>query len=83
MRESPLDVLLQDGVIDEVVGRLNSGKEADIFLVQHRGRVVAAKVYRDREQRSFKVPRALADVTEDDVARGCFGVATSAKGGAA
>ncbi len=54
MRESPLDVLLQDGVIDEVVGRLNSGKEADIFLVQHRGRVVAAKVYRDRNQRSFK-----------------------------
>lgn len=54
MRESPLDVLLQDGVIDEVVGRLNSGKEADIFLVQHRGRVVAAKVYRDRHQRSFK-----------------------------
>jgi RIO kinase 1 len=54
MRESPLDVLLLDGVIDEVVSRLNSGKEADIFLVQHRGRVVAAKVYRDRNQRSFK-----------------------------
>ena len=42
------------GVIDEVVGRLNSGKEADIYLVQHRGRIVAAKVYRDRQQRSFK-----------------------------
>jgi RIO kinase 1 len=54
MRESPLDVLLLDGVIDEVVGRLNSGKEADIYLVQHRGRIVAAKVYRDRQQRSFK-----------------------------
>jgi len=54
VRENPLNVLLEDGVIDEVVGRLNSGKEADIYLVQHRGRVVAAKVYRDREHRSFK-----------------------------
>lgn len=54
VRENPLNVLLEDGVIDEIVGRLNSGKEADIYLVQHRGRVVAAKVYRDREHRSFK-----------------------------
>jgi len=36
-----------------------------------------------REQRTFKVPRPLADVTEEDVARGCLGVACSAKGGAA
>ena len=51
---NPLDILLEDGVIDEVVGRLKSGKEADVYLVQQRGRVVAAKVYKDRAQRSFK-----------------------------
>jgi hypothetical protein len=36
-----------------------------------------------KDQRKFSVPRSLAEVTEDDVARGCFGVACSAKGGAA
>ncbi|MBK9034272.1 MAG: hypothetical protein IPL61_23910 [Myxococcales bacterium] len=51
---SPLDVLLADGVIDEVLGRLKSGKEADISLVVHRGDVVAAKIYKDRATRSFK-----------------------------
>ncbi|MBP6849334.1 MAG: hypothetical protein KA201_36580, partial [Kofleriaceae bacterium] len=51
---SPLDVLLADGVIDEVLGRLKSGKEADISLVVHRGEVVAAKIYKDRATRSFK-----------------------------
>ena len=50
----PLDPLLADGVIDEVVGRLKSGKEADVWLVRHAGQVVAAKVYRDRHARSFK-----------------------------
>ncbi len=51
---SPLDVLLADGVIDEVLGRLKSGKEADISLVSRRGQVLAAKVYKDRATRSFK-----------------------------
>ncbi|HVV86305.1 MAG TPA: RIO1 family regulatory kinase/ATPase [Kofleriaceae bacterium] len=51
---SPLDVLLDDGVIDEVLGRLKSGKEADISLVTQRGQVLAAKVYKDRATRSFK-----------------------------
>jgi RIO kinase 1 len=52
--EDPLDLLLDDGVIDEVLGRLKSGKEANIFLVRRAGQVVAAKVYKDRDQRSFK-----------------------------
>lgn len=49
-----LDVLLADGVIDEVLGRLKSGKEANISLVRRRGNVIAAKVYKDRSTRSFK-----------------------------
>src|SRR3954451_22718760 len=49
-----LDRLLADGVIEEVVARLKSGKEADIFLVQHAGEIVAAKVYKERQSRSFR-----------------------------
>lgn len=49
-----LDVLIADGVIDEVLGRLKSGKEADISLVRRGDRVLAAKVYKDRATRSFK-----------------------------
>ena len=51
---APLDVLLADGVIDEVLGRLKSGKEADISLVRRGDQVLAAKVYKDRATRSFK-----------------------------
>src|SRR5215207_8298490 len=49
-----LDLLLADGVIDEVLGRLKSGKEADISLVRRGDHVIAAKVYKDRATRSFK-----------------------------
>jgi RIO kinase 1 len=50
----PLAPLLADGVIDEIVARLKSGKEADLWLVRHGGEIVAAKVYKAREGRSFK-----------------------------
>src|SRR5258706_14793455 len=49
-----LDALLADGVIDEVLGRLKSGKEANISLVRRGDDVLAAKVYKDRSTRSFK-----------------------------
>jgi RIO kinase 1 len=41
-------------VIDEVLGRLKSGKEANISLVRRGEGVLAAKVYKDRATRSFK-----------------------------
>lgn len=50
----PLAPLLADGVIDEIVARLKSGKEADVWLVRHAGEIVAAKVYKARNARSFK-----------------------------
>jgi RIO kinase 1 len=49
-----LEQLLEDGVIDEVLSRLKSGKEADVWLVRHREEVLAAKVYKERAHRSFK-----------------------------
>lgn len=51
---SALDLLIADGIIDEVLGRLKSGKEADISLVRRGDQIVAAKVYKDRATRSFK-----------------------------
>ncbi len=50
----PLAPLLTDGIIDEVVSRLKGGKEADVWLVRAGGQVVAAKVYKARQTRSFK-----------------------------
>ena len=52
--DDKLDLLIADGVIDEVLGRLKSGKEANISLVRRGEDVVAAKVYKDRATRSFK-----------------------------
>lgn len=50
----PLAPLLVDGVIDEIVGRLKTGKEAEVWLVRHAGELLVAKVYKDREARSFR-----------------------------
>jgi RIO kinase 1 len=49
-----LDLLLADGVIDEILGRIKSGKEATISMVRRGDAVLAAKVYKDRAMRSFK-----------------------------
>ncbi len=51
---SSLESLLAEGVISEIYGRLKSGKEADVYAVCYGEDVVAAKVYKDRAQRSFK-----------------------------
>ena len=56
-----LQTLVEDGVIDDVRARLMSGKEASVFVVERRGELLAAKVYKDREQRTFK---ATASYTE-------------------
>ncbi len=49
-----LDLLIADGVIDEVLSRIKSGKEANISLVRRGDDLIAAKVYKDRATRSFK-----------------------------
>src|SRR5580693_4468414 len=51
---SGLEHLLAEGVISEVIARLQSGKEAEVYVVRFGGKVVAAKVYKDRAMRSFK-----------------------------
>ena len=49
-----LQPLIDDGVIDEVLRSLKSGKEATVYLVRSGTQTRCAKVYRDMEQRSFQ-----------------------------
>src|SRR5689334_11056606 len=49
-----LQPLVDDGVIDEVIRSLKSGKEATVYLVRSGAHLRCAKVYRDMAQRSFQ-----------------------------
>jgi len=49
-----LQPLIDDGVIDEVIRSLKSGKEATVYLVRTGAQTRCAKVYRDMRQRSFQ-----------------------------
>jgi RIO kinase 1 len=49
-----LQPLIDDGVIDEVLRSLKSGKEATVYVVRTGAQVRCAKVYRDMAQRSFQ-----------------------------
>jgi RIO kinase 1 len=46
--------LLQADLIDEVVGQLQSGKEAEVYLVRAEGVIRCAKVYKEANDRTFK-----------------------------
>jgi len=49
-----LQALIDDGVIDQVLRPLKSGKEAAVFVVRSGDDVRCAKVYKDMAQRSFQ-----------------------------
>jgi RIO kinase 1 len=49
-----LQPLLDDGIIDEVVRQLKSGKEASVFVVRSGNEIRCAKVYKNMAQRSFQ-----------------------------
>jgi RIO kinase 1 len=49
-----LQPLIDDGVIDEVLRPLKSGKEASVYVVRAGDAVLCAKVYKDMAQRSFQ-----------------------------
>ena len=46
--------LVDDGLIDEVISRLMSGKEADVYVVRCGEEIRCAKVYKEAAKRSFK-----------------------------
>jgi len=62
-----LQPLIDDGIIDEVVRPLKSGKEAAVFLVASGNALRCAKVYKDANHRGFQ---KLAQYQEGRKARG-------------
>jgi RIO kinase 1 len=49
-----LQSLADEGLIDEVIGQLKSGKEADVYIVRHHGEQRCAKVFKEANKRGFK-----------------------------
>ncbi len=49
-----LKPLYEDGVIDEVLSQLMSGKEATVYVVRCGNEIKCAKVYKEASKRSFK-----------------------------
>ena len=46
--------LVNDGLVNEVISRLMSGKEADVYVVRCGEHIRCAKVYKEAAKRSFK-----------------------------
>lgn len=46
--------LVEDGLVDEVISQLMSGKEATVYMVRSGDDIICAKVYKEANQRSFK-----------------------------
>jgi RIO kinase 1 len=49
-----LQPLIEDGLIDEIICQLKSGKEAQVYMVRCGDAVRCAKVYKEANKRSFK-----------------------------
>jgi RIO kinase 1 len=47
------EMLVENGLVDEVVSQLMSGKEAEVYVVRSMGELRCAKVYKDADHRSF------------------------------
>ena len=69
---------MDDGIIDSVLRRLKSGKEATVYLVDCGGQVRCAKVYKDSQQRGF---HKLAEYQEGRTVRGSRDARAVGKGG--
>jgi RIO kinase 1 len=62
-----LQPLVDEGMVDEVIRQLKSGKEASVFIVVCGGQIRCAKVYKEAEHRGF---HKLAQYQEGRKARG-------------
>ncbi len=49
-----IEPLIRDGLVDEVIRPLKSGKEASVYVVLAGGEIRCAKVYKQASQRSFR-----------------------------
>jgi RIO kinase 1 len=46
--------LVEDGLVDEVIRQLMSGKEATVYVVRCGDEIRCAKVYKEADKRSFR-----------------------------
>ena len=46
--------LVEDGLVDEVIRPLMSGKEANVFIVRCGNEIRCAKIYKEADKRGFK-----------------------------
>jgi len=72
-----LQSLVDEGLIDEVVRQLMSGKEAAVYVVRSGGQTLCAKVYKEATERSF---RQAVDYTENRRVRNSRQARAMAKG---
>ncbi len=72
-----LQSLIDEGLVDEVVRQLMSGKEAAVYVVRRGGETLCAKVYKEATQRSF---RQAVDYTENRKVRNSRQARAMAKG---
>jgi len=70
--------LMEEGLIDEVVRPITSGKEAEVYVVWSQGALRAAKVYKEVNQRTF---RQRTDYLDGRVGRSSRGERAQRKGG--
>ncbi|MDF3031753.1 MAG: kinase [Moraxellaceae bacterium] len=56
-----LEPLVHDGLVDEVIEQLKSGKEATVYLVRSKGVLRCAKVYKEAHRRSFRQATAYRE----------------------
>ena len=49
-----LEPLVHEGLVDEVLRQLMSGKEAAVYVVRCGGEVRCAKVYKEADKRNFR-----------------------------
>ena len=73
-----LQPLIEDGIVDTVIRRLKSGKEASVFLVARGSEILCAKVYKDANHRGF---HKLAEYQEGRKVRGSRDARALGKGG--
>jgi RIO kinase 1 len=72
-----IEPLVQDGLVDEVIRQLMSGKEAMVYVVRCGEDIRCAKVYKEATQRSF---RQAVDYTEGRKVRNSRRARAMAKG---
>ena len=73
-----LQPLVEDGVVDTVIRQLQSGKEAEVYIVVCGEEIRCAKVYKSSEHRSFK---KVAEYREGRKSRGSRNTRATAKRG--